>query len=318
MDKSKKILVIALGGNALLDSKSKGTIEEREAAAALTAEQLIPLFQSDKYDVILTHGNGPQVGNLLIQNEEGASKVPPMPLDVCVAETQGEIGYILQKALQNSFEKHNIKKSTLTLLTEVLVDENDPAFSELSKPVGPYYSLEQTREILKTKNWTFNEDPAGKGYRRVVASPKPIKVIQTNIISNLLSYGYAVICVGGGGIPVYYNDKGEISGVEAVIDKDLASSQLAIDLRADLLVILTNVENCYINFKKPNQIDLRDMNLDEAMTYFDQGHFSAGSMGPKVLSGIEFVLNTGNNAIITRIDKLSTALENKAGTLIHL
>jgi len=318
MDKSKKLLVIALGGNALLDSKSKGTIEEREAAAALTSEQLIPLFVSDEYDVILTHGNGPQVGNLLIQNEEAASKVPPMPLDVCVAETQGEIGYILQKALQNSFEKHNIKKSILTLLTEVLVDENDNAFSDLSKPVGPYYTTEQTKEILKTKNWKFKEDPAGKGYRRIVASPKPIKVIQTNIISDLVKSGYAIICVGGGGIPVYHNEKGEISGVEAVIDKDLASAQLAVDLKADLFVILTNVENCYINFKKHNQMDIRDMNLDEAVTYFEQGHFSAGSMGPKVLSGIEFVSHAGNNAIITHIDKLSEALQNSAGTLIHL
>lgn len=317
MSDNKKLLVIALGGNALLDSKSKGTIEEREAAAATTAEQLVPLFQSSEYDVILTHGNGPQVGNLLIQQEEGSAKVPPMPLDVCVAETQGEIGYVLQKALQNAFDKHGVKKQTLALLTEVLVDENDPAFEKLSKPVGPYYSLDQTKEILKTKKWVFKEDPAGKGYRRVVASPKPKSVVQTSIIRDLTSKGYIVISVGGGGIPVYHNEKGEIAGVEAVIDKDLASAQLAIDLKADLLVILTNVEQCYINFKKPNEIKLRDLNLDEATTYFDQGHFTAGSMGPKVQAVIEFVQNTGNKAIITHIDKLTEALEEKAGTIIH-
>jgi carbamate kinase len=317
MNGKKELIIVALGGNALLNSKSKGTIEEREAAAALTSEQLLPLFQNSGYDVILTHGNGPQVGNLLIQNEEAASKVPPMPLDVCVAETQGEIGYILQKAMQNTFSKHGMKNVTLTLLTQVLVDENDPAFSDLSKPVGPYYSKEQTLKILSEKDWKFKEDPAGKGFRRVVASPKPIKIMQANIISDLVARGYSVISVGGGGIPVWISKDNEIRGMEAVIDKDLASAQLAIDLKADKLIILTNVECCYINFKKPNQIELRDMNLDEAQTYFDQGHFSAGSMGPKVLSALEFVGSTGNKAIITSIEKLNEALEGQAGTVIH-
>jgi carbamate kinase len=317
MNGKKELIIVALGGNALLNSKSKGTIEEREAAAELTSEQLLPLFQNSDYDVILTHGNGPQVGNLLIQNEEAASKVPPMPLDVCVAETQGEIGYILQKAMQNTFSKQGMKNVTLTLLTQVLVDENDPAFSELSKPVGPYYSKEQTLKILGEKDWKFKEDPAGKGFRRVVASPKPIKIMQANIISDLVARGYSVIAVGGGGIPVWITKDNEIRGMEAVIDKDLASAQLAIDLKADKLIILTNVECCYINFKKPNQIELKDMNLDEAQTYFDQGHFSAGSMGPKVLSALEFVGSTGNKAIITSIEKLNEALEGQAGTVIH-
>jgi len=318
MTDKKKLIVVALGGNALLDSKSKGTIEEREAAADMTAEQLIPLFKSPFYDVILTHGNGPQVGNLLIQQEEAAAKVPPMPLDVCVAETQGEIGYVLQKSLQNAFDKHGIKKTTLALLTQVLVDDKDPAFEKLSKPVGPYYSLEHTKEILRNKkNWKFKEDPGGKGYRRVVASPKPIRVMQTNSIHDLTNKGYIVIGVGGGGIPVYYNKNKVLEGVEAVIDKDLASAQLAIDINADLFIILTNVEQCFINFRKPNEIKLRDLNLDEALTYFEQGHFTAGSMGPKVQSVIEFVQSTGKNAIITHIEKLTQALEGKSGTLIH-
>jgi carbamate kinase len=317
MNDKKELIIVALGGNALLNSKSKGTIEEREEAAALTSEQLLPLFQNSKYDVILTHGNGPQVGNLLIQNEEAASKVPPMPLDVCVAETQGEIGFILQKAMQNAFTKYGLKNITITLLTQVLVDENDLAFSDLSKPVGPYYSKEQTLEILKQKDWTFREDPSGKGFRRVVASPKPIKIMQANIISDLVARDYCVIAVGGGGIPVWISKENELRGMEAVIDKDLASARLAIDLKADKLIILTNVECCYINFKKPNQIELHEMNLDEAQTYFDQGHFSEGSMGPKVLSALEFVSNTGNSAIITCIEKLNEALEGKSGTLIH-
>lgn len=317
MSDKKELIIVALGGNALLNSKSKGTIEEREEAAALTSEQLMPLFQNSSYNVILTHGNGPQVGNLLIQNEEAVSKVPPMPLDVCVAETQGEIGYILQKAMQNTFHKYGMKNITLTLLTQVLVDENDPAFSDLSKPVGPYYTKDQTLEILKHKDWKFREDPAGKGYRRVVASPRPIKIMQANIINDLVEKAYSVIAVGGGGIPVWITKENEIRGMEAVIDKDLASAQLAIDLKADKLIILTNVECCYINFKKSNQIELRDMNLDEAQTFFDQGHFSAGSMGPKVLSALEFVSSTGNKAIITSIEKLNEALEEKAGTIIH-
>lgn len=309
------LIVIALGGNALLDDKSKGTIEERENAAAITAEQLVDFFKSD-YRVVLTHGNGPQVGNLLIQNEEAANKVPPMPLDVCVAETQGEIGYILQKALKNSFVKYNIQKTVITILTEVLVDERDPAFSILSKPVGPYYTYEQVTEIIKTKGWKFKEDPGGRGYRRVVASPKPVKILQAATIADLVEKGYIVIAVGGGGIPVWLK-KDEFRGMEAVIDKDLASARLAIDLKAEKLIILTNVDNCYINFKKPNQIALTDLNLDEAQTYFDQGHFSAGSMGPKVQAAIEFVMETGNSAIITSIEKLQLALQGKAGTLIH-
>ena len=312
----KELLVVALGGNALLNSKSKGTIEERESAAAETAEQLLNLYTSN-YEIILTHGNGPQVGNLLIQNDEAASKVPPMPLDVCVAETQGEIGFILQKALQNTFNKNGLSNNVLTLLTQVLVDENDPAFSNLTKPVGPYYSYAQTMEILKVKDWKFKEDPAGKGFRRVVASPKPVKIIQTAIINDLISRHYSVIAVGGGGIPVWISKENEIRGMEAVIDKDLASSQLAIDLKADKLIILTNVDTCYINFKKPNQIELKDLNLDEAQTYFDQGHFSAGSMGPKVQAALEFVQNTGSTAIITSIEKLYEALDGKAGTTIH-
>jgi carbamate kinase len=318
MQDKRELIVLALGGNALLDSKSKGTIEEREAAATQTAKQLLNILKSE-YDVVLTHGNGPQVGNILIQNEEAASKVPPMPLDVCVAETQGEIGYILQKAIKNEFDRNNITRSILTILTEVMVDENDNAFKVYSKPVGPYYSEFQKNEILKTKSfWRFAKDPAGKGFRRVVPSPKPLKILQTNSIIDLIKSDYLVISVGGGGIPVYFcHNDNEIKGVEAVIDKDLASARLAIDIRADKLIILTNVDACYINFKQENQIELREMNLDEANTYYDQGHFSAGSMGPKIQAAIDFVTATGKNAIISSIEKLEDSLQNKSGTLIH-
>jgi carbamate kinase len=317
MQGKSETIIIALGGNALLNSKSKGTIEEREEASDLTARQLFDILSSE-HRVILTHGNGPQVGNLLIQNDEASKKVPPMPLDVCVAETQGEIGFILQKSIKNVFDTKKFDKPIATILTEVEVDENDPAFKNLTKPVGPYYTKEQVSEILASKDWTFAEDPAGKGFRRVVASPKPMRIMQTKLISSLSALGYLVIAVGGGGIPVYYNhQKKEFRGMEAVIDKDLASSRLAIDMLADKLIILTNVDNCYINYKKPNQITLTDLNLDEATTYFEQGHFTAGSMGPKVQAAIEFVQSTGNTAIISSIEKLNDAIEGKAGTIFH-
>ncbi len=313
------IFVIALGGNALLDSKSKGTIEERESAAETTAKQLMEIINSD-YNIIITHGNGPQVGNVLIQNEEAADKVPALPLDVCVAETQGEIGYILQKALKNELDARNIKKNIVTILTEVVVNENDPAFSNYTKPVGPYYTKEQKNEIIKKKpNWHFIADPSGNGYRRVVPSPKPIKILQDSIIKNIANKDNIIIAVGGGGIPVYYNnEKKKYEGLEAVIDKDLASARLAIDIEADKFIILTNVEYCYLNFNKPNQITLKEMNLDEATTYLEQGQFSSGSMGPKVQAAIDFILATGKEAIISKLENLQDAIKGRIGTRIYI
>ncbi len=317
--KLNSTLVIALGGNALLDSKSKGTIEEREAAAERTAKQLIDIIDSD-YNIIITHGNGPQVGNILIQNEEASDKVPPLPLDVCVAETQGEIGYILQKAIKNELDAHNIKKNIITILTEAIVNENDPAFSNYTKPIGPYYTQEQKNEILRLKpNWRFIADPSGNGFRRVVPSPKPIKILQDNIIKNIINKDNIIIAVGGGGIPVYINHTtNKYEGLEAVIDKDLASARLAIDINADKLIILTNVEYCYLNYNKPNQIVLKEMNLDEAITYLEQGQFSAGSMGPKVQAAIDFITATQKEAVISQLEYLQDAIKGKIGTRIYI
>ena len=316
MENKKELLVVALGGNALLDSKHKGTIEEKEQAASDTAEKLLPLLTSD-CNLIITHGNGPQVGNILIQNDEAADKVPPMPLDVCVAETQGEIGYILQTAIQNVARDKNIRKSPVTIMTQALVDKNDPAFEKPTKPIGPFYTLEKTKQIIKEKKWQFKEDSAGRGYRHIVPSPKPKVIIQTKIISELISTGKIVIAVGGGGVPIYADDNGKLHGIEAVIDKDFASAQLAIDLKADRLIILTNIDSCYLNFKKENQTAIKEMNLDEANTYRLQGHFSSGSMGPKVSSAIDFIMSTGNEALITSIENLPDALDGRAGTIIH-
>lgn len=316
MADKKELLVIALGGNALSDSSSKGSAEDHLKNIEMTSRMLLPLFDSD-YDIVLTHGNGPQVGNILIQNEETSSKVPSMPLDVCVAESQGEIGYLLQQSLKNIFRKENIKKDVVTLITQVVVDKNDPAFEKPTKPVGPYYIYEQAQQHIREKKWVMHEDPGGKGFRRVVPSPKPITVLETRIIHQLLFLNQIPIAAGGGGIPVILNDDGSYSGVEAVIDKDFASARLAIDLKADKFIILTNVSYCYLNFKKPSQVELKEMNLDEANTYLEQGQFSSGSMGPKVLAAIDYLTNGGKEAYITNIQNISPALEKETGTFLH-
>lgn len=316
MADKKELLVIALGGNALSDASSKGSVEDHLKNIEITAEMLLPLFDSD-YDIVLTHGNGPQVGNILIQNEETSSKVPPMPLDVCVAESQGEIGYLLQQTLKNIFRRENIKKDVVTLVTQVLVDKKDPAFEKPTKPVGPYYKYEQAQAMIENKGWIMHEDPAGKGFRRVVPSPKPIAVLEARIIHQLLFLSQIPVAVGGGGIPVYLTDDGSYSGVEAVIDKDLASARLAIDLKADKFIVLTNVPYCYLNFKKPTQIELKEMNLDEANTYLEQGQFSSGSMGPKVQAAVDYLVNGGNEAYITDIENISSALNKESGTFLH-
>lgn len=316
MAEQKELLVIALGGNALVDSKSKGTLEDHLKNIEITSRMLIPLFEKD-YDIVLTHGNGPQVGNILIQNEESTHKVPSMPLDVCVAESQGEIGYLIQKALKNLFHIKGIKKDVVTLVTQVLVDKNDIAFEKPSKPVGPYYSQMHAQELIKEKKWTMHEDPAGKGFRRVVASPKPLAVLETRIIHQLLFLNQVPIAVGGGGIPVCIDENGAYSGIEAVIDKDLASARLAIDLKADKFIILTNVPYCYLNYKKNSQIALKEMNLDEANTYLEQGQFSSGSMGPKVMAAVDYITNGGSEAYITDIENILPAIEKEKGTFIH-
>jgi len=314
--RNKELLVIALGGNALVEDGKIGTAEDHFRSVQKTFEKLLPLFTMD-YDIVISHGNGPQVGNILIQNEETSSKVPAMPLDVCVAQSQGEIGFFLQQSLSNIFQQRGIKKEIVTLITRVLVDKNDIAFEKPTKPVGTYYTYENAQSLIKTKRWKMSEDPSGKGYRRVVPSPKPIHIVETRIIQQMLLLGNVPIAVGGGGIPVILNKRHLYEGVEAVIDKDLASAQLAIDLKADKFIILTNVDHCYLNYKKPSQTILREMNLDEANTYLEQGQFSSGSMGPKVQAVVEYLTNGGKEAFITSIERTVKALRKESGTYIH-
>ncbi len=316
MPHNKELLVIALGGNALIEHGKKGSASDHFESVSKTAKKLIPLFRMD-YDIVITHGNGPQVGNILIQNEETSSKVPSMPLDVCVAESQGEIGYFLQQTFSNLFQVNKIKKDVVTIVTRVLVDAKDPAFEKPTKPVGPYYDYSTAQQIIKNKKWKMSEDPSGKGFRRVVPSPTPIHIVETRLIHQLLFLDNLPIAVGGGGIPVVLNKNNEMEGTEAVIDKDLASSRLAIDLKADKFIILTNVENCYLDFKKKSQTIVRDMNLDEANTYLEQGQFSSGSMGPKVQAAIDYLTNGGKEAYITSIEKIVPAMNHTAGTYLH-
>jgi carbamate kinase len=312
----KELLVIALGGNALIQDGSKGSVEDHLSVIEQTSKLLLPLFKRD-YDIVLTHGNGPQVGNILIQNDEASIKVPPMPLDVCVGKSQGEIGYFLQKAIQNLFYHNSINRGIFTVISQVLVDKKDAAFENPSKPVGQYYNSDQSRKLINEKKWIMQEDPSGKGFRRVVPSPKPIRILETRFIQQMIYQNNIPIAVGGGGIPVCHDNNGNIIGVEAVIDKDLASAQLSIDIKADKFIILTNVSNVYLNFKKKSQLKINDLNLDEANTYHEQGQFSAGSMGPKVQAVIEFLTNGGKEAFITNIENLLPALEYRAGTFIH-
>ncbi len=307
----KKLITVALGGNALLQYGQKGTFEEQLANARRTSRQLVELIRRG-YDLVITHGNGPQVGAILLQQEAGASQVPPMPLHTCGAMSQGLIGYMIQQSLINELRAANIDKPVATIVTQVLVDRNDEAFHNPTKFIGPWYPEDVAKEKEKL-GWTMKYD-VGKGWRRVVPSPDPIAQVEIEAIRRMVNAGILVIASGGGGIPVV--DEREIEGVDAVIDKDLAGERLATSLGSDVYMILTDVEKVAINFKKPDQRFIDVMTLKEAKTYYDEGHFPPGNMGPKVKAAMRFVERTGNVAIITSLDKVIEALEGRTGTRI--
>lgn len=283
----KEKIVIAIGGNAIISEGQKGTVEEQYNNIGKMCPYIADLIE-EGYRVILTHGNGPQVGNLLLQGEAAKDRIPVLPIDVCVAETQGQLGYMIKQSLENLLRKRGIEKDVVSVLSQVLVDKNDPAFKEPTKPIGPFYSKEEADEISKAKNYSMVED-SGRGYRRVVPSPRPLDIVEQSVVKTLTDNGTIVITVGGGGIPVI-EDNGGLKGVEAVIDKDYASSLLANQIEADFLVILTGVPQVAINFGKPNQEFLSKMSLDEAKKHFEEGQFPKGSMGPKIEAGIELSL----------------------------
>lgn len=308
-----KKLVIALGGNALQEAGKPATAQAQLEVVEKTSEYIADIVERG-YEVIVAHGNGPQVGRIVIQNEVASASTPAMPFDVCGAMSQGMIGYHIQQGLSKVLRHRGINKNVVTIVTQVVVDKDDPKFKAPSKPIGPFYTEEEAKAIAAEKGYTMKED-AGRGWRRVVASPLPVEIVELDAVKTLNDAGFVVVTVGGGGIPVVRNEAGDLEGVAAVIDKDLASEKLARDMDADALVILTAVEKVSINFKKPDQKDLDRMSAAEAKQYIKEGHFAPGSMLPKIEAALNFVESKpGRIAIITSLDKAVDAIEGRAGT----
>ena len=304
-----KLAVVALGGNALQRDNQRGTIEEQEKNTFRTLENLVFLLQ-DGYELVITHGNGPQVGDILQRNDAGelAYGIPQMPLDICVAGTQGEIGYMIERILRNALIKHGIKKNVISLISQVVVNRKGKSFHNLVKRVGRTYSQEMARKLEKEKGWVFKEEiKSGGGFRRVVPSPEPIEILNSTIIKDLVSKGNIVLAAGGGGIPVYIDAKGNYRPVEAVIDKDMASALLAVTIGASEFYILTDVPYVYLNYKKPDQQIAEFINRDDARKYLKMGMFGEGSMAPKMEAALFFIEHGGSKSVITE----ATKLENK-------
>ena len=311
----KEIVVIALGGNAILQPGQRGTFEEQMENIRTTCAQLAQMVTSGKYKLVITHGNGPQVGNILLQNELAKEAAAPMPLDVCGAESQGLIGYMIQQTLHNILGSQGRGDIPIaTVITQVVVDKHDPAFQDPTKPVGPFYTEEEAKRLAAEKGYLVKED-AGRGWRRVVPSPDPIAIFEKEAIRSLLEDHVIVIASGGGGIPVIHEGEA-IRGVEAVIDKDLAGERLAVDVEARTFLILTDVEQVKLNYRTPQERGLSHMTLAEAERYHAAGQFAPGSMEPKVRAALRFLKAGGERAIITSLDRALEALEGRAGTTI--
>ena len=303
---SNKLAVVALGGNALLRGDQAGTIEEQEQNTTDTLENLVFLIK-EGYNLVITHGNGPQVGNILMRNDAGEQlyNIAQMPLDICVADSQGGIGYMIERIFRNVLNKHGIDRDVICIVTEVLVDKDDPAFSDPQKRVGKTYSREEADALTASKKWLFKEDTKGQGgFRRVVPSPKPVGIINESVIRELALRGTIVIAAGGGGVPVYYDENHDVRTVEAVIDKDMASSLLGTKIGADEFYILTDVPYIYINYKKPNQQVKEFLNYADAVKYMEEGQFAKGSMAPKVEACLNFIKAGGKKSVITEAFKL--------------
>jgi carbamate kinase len=309
-----KIALVAFGGNAMLPEGQRGLQPEQMRNAARAAALMVHIVRKG-YELIIVHGNGPQVGNLLIQMEEAANKIPPYSLDVCDAMTEGSMGFLLERALVNELRRRSVDKEVASLVTQVVVDKDDPAFGKPTKPVGPFYEKFRAQQLAREKKWAMVED-AGRGYRKVVPSPRPIDVVNNRIIRELVEAGRIVIAAGGGGIPVIINSNGLFEGVEAVIDKDYAASLLARGVQADLFIILTAIERVYIDFGKPGQREVPVLTVDEARRHLAEGQFPPGSMGPKIRAAIEYIEAGGREVLITKDTHLKAALINRSGTRI--
>ena len=315
MSNEKKVTVIALGGNAILQPGQRGTFAEQMKNVETTCQQLAQMVESGKYKIIITHGNGPQVGNILLQNETAKDVAAPMPLYVCGAESQGLIGYMMQQTLHNLLvDKGKGNIPIATVVTQVVVDKDDQAFQNPSKPVGPFYSEEEAKKLQQEKGYHIKED-AGRGWRRVVPSPDPIQIFEKDAVRQLVEARSIVIASGGGGIPVVKEGE-KLVGVDAVIDKDLAGERLAVDVEAKIFLILTDVDQVKLNYKTPQEKGLSQITVEEAKKYHAEGHFAKGSMEPKVRAAIRFIEAGGERAVITSLDKAVDALDGKAGTTI--
>ncbi|MDT2010762.1 carbamate kinase [Carnobacterium divergens] len=308
-----KRVVIALGGNAILRPNQEATYENQLKNVQISSD-LIANVKKAGHKVIVTHGNGPQVGNILRQNEEAKAVVPALPIDVCSAESQGFIGYMMEQTLKNALQLSGETAGVVTLVTETEVDPADSAFQNPTKPIGVFFTEEESKQLVAEKNWTMGED-AGRGYRRLVPSPKPIKIHGVEAIKTLIEQNQIVICAGGGGIPVIRNQQNLLEGVEAVIDKDRSALTLSEQTDADVFMILTDVPNVYLNYGKPNQLKLEEVALADAERYMSEGHFADGSMGPKMEAAIAFAAG-GKEAIICSLDEAVAALAGHAGTRI--
>lgn len=315
MNKQKKI-VIALGGNALEDKSLESTAENQLKIAKKTSEYIADIC-CDGYEIAIVHGNGPQVGRIVMSTEASSNITPSMPFDVCGAMSQGYIGYHIQQGLRHALMKKNKNIPVVSIVTQVVVDKNDEAFFNPTKPIGAFYSEEKAKELEEKQGYNMKED-AGRGWRRVVASPKPQRIVELDIIKSLWGNSITIAC-GGGGIPVVENSDGSLSGVAAVIDKDFAAAKLAIEIDAEILLILTEVENVALNFNKPTQKLLSKVSTNEIQKYIDEGHFAAGSMLPKVMAAKKFAESKpGRKAIITSLFKATEALSKNTGTIIEM
>jgi carbamate kinase len=311
----RPLAVVAFGGNALLPPDGDGSQAEQQRRAEEAARWLLPVLNRG-YELIIVHGNGPQVGNVLIQVEEAAAKIPPQTLDVCVAQTQGSMGFLLETAMTNVLRPAGFEKEIVTIVTTVVVDAADPAFGKPTKPIGPFFEREKAEQLAQERGWAIVED-AGRGWRKVVASPRPRAIRNTEIVAWLVNKGKIVIAGGGGGVPVVVDDAGVMRGVEAVIDKDYVASLLASNLAADLFVVLTGVPQVYKDWGKPGQQALASLTSAEARALYDAGQFPKGSMGPKIDAALKFVEAGGREVLITDPSSLSAALEGRSGTYVR-
>jgi len=313
-DSNSTIAVVALGGNSITREFEEGNIAQQFENTRRSLLGVLHMIKKG-YRLAITHGNGPQVGNNLIRVEESRHLVPPLPLGVIVADLQGGMGYMIQQTLQNKLHFAGIKREVSTILTQVIVDKDDPSILEPAKFVGPYIKETEIDEVTQKRGWIIKEDP-GRGYRRVVPSPVPIEIVEKETIKHLVENGTILICSGGGGIPVYVKKDGTYEGVDAVIDKDLAAAILARNLKAEELYILTAVEKVALNFRKPDEIQLDKMTVQEAKQYLEDGQFPKGSMGPKIQAAINFIEEGGKEVVISSIEKMTDAVEGKTGTKI--